>query len=421
MSPFTSSIPQPREVATLPSATAAPIGAKDRKPTSAKAWVAIARSLAPLVESEVPQAARDTIITPRVVQAWKDAGLYGVLLPEHLGGAGIDDVTYLEIAEEIARQDASAGWVYANHQTGTIFPGILLPEEAFRELIGPNGDGIACGSGSPTGPYGKAKRVEGGYLVQTGPRPFGSGSQYADRVVARVALVDDNDIPRLDDKGEPIVVFIWVDRKNVEWQHDWNASGLAGSGSGSYRVIPHVLEEKWMALETVHNFPDDPVFNQGFWQISGLHHSGIGLGLAKRILEEIAKSTHGRRRGTIPALDEYPLFQADFVRIESLYQSARAFVFDAYREVWSATIEGRLTEMHSIRVDQAALYLTRVLEDILSTASLWAGSDVIPKDGIFARLNANARVAMNHLLVGPQQAVHLAPPLLEEWRGHDGV
>lgn len=401
------------------STTAAPISARDRKPTSAREWVAIARSLAPLVESEVPQAAEDTIITPRVVQAWKDAGLYGVLLPKHLGGAGLDDVTYLEIAEEIARQDASAGWVYANHQTGTIFPGIVLGEEAFRELIGPNGAGIACGAGSPTGPYGTAKRVDGGYLVQTGPRPFGSGSQYAQRAVARVALVDDNDVPQLDDNGEPIVVFIWVDVKNVEWQHDWNASGLKGSGSGSYRVLPHVLEEKWMGLQTVHNFPNDPVFNQGFWQISGLHHCGVGLGLAKRVLEEIAKSTHGRRRGDLPAVDKFPLFQADFVRIESAYQAARAFVFDMYREVWDATIEGRLTEMHSMRIDQAALYLTRVLEDIVSTASLWAGSDVIPKEGIFARLNANARVAMNHLLVGPQQALHLAPQLLEEWRGHD--
>ena len=70
----------------------------DRAPDDAQKWVDVARALAPLVESEVPQATRDAIITTKVIQAWKDAGLYNVLLPKHLGGAGVDDVTYLLIA-----------------------------------------------------------------------------------------------------------------------------------------------------------------------------------------------------------------------------------------------------------------------------------------------------------------------------------
>jgi len=402
--------------------TQAPISAAHRPRFDAKQkWVDVARSLAPLVESEVEQASKDAIITPKVVQAWKDAGLYGVLLPTHLGGGGVDDVTYIEIAEEIARQDASAGWVYANHQTGTLFPAMLLSEATFRELLGPNSVGIACGAGSPSGPFGTAKRVEGGYLVQTGPRPFGSGSKYADRVVARVALVDDNDEMMIGDDGNPIVVYIWVDPSNVEWLNDWNPSGLEGTGSGSYRVKEHVLEEKWMGIDGAGKFTSDPVFAQGFWPVSALHHAGVGLGLAKRTLEEIAKSSRGRRRGDVPALDQYPLFQADFVRIESEYQAARAFVLDAFREVWDASIEGRVTELHTVRIEQAGLHLHRALDDIVSTAMLWAGSDVIPKDGIFARLNANARIAMNHLNMGPQQAAKIAPQVLAAWYDDDSA
>ena len=402
--------------------TEAAAGAAPRsRSDAARKWVDVARSLAPLVESEVPQASKDTIITPKVVQAWKDAGLYGVLLPTYFGGAGVDDVTYIEIAEEIARQDASAGWVYANHQTGTVFPGMLLDEETFRELLGPNGDGIACGAGQPGGPVGTAKRVDGGYLVQTGPRPFGSGSQYANRVVARVALVDDNDETMIGDDGNPLVVYIWVDPSKVEWLNDWNSSGLAGTGSGSYRVKEHVLEERWMGTDTKIKVTDAPVFAQGFRPVSSLHHAGVGLGLAKRTLEEISKSARGRRRGDVPALDRYPLFQADFARIESEYQAARLFVLDAFRQVWDATIEGRLTDLHVVRIEQANLHLHRALDDIVSTALLWAGSDVIPKDGIFARLNANARVAMNHLLVGPQQAAKIAPELLAAWQADDST
>lgn len=399
------------------SATDVPITGPARASDEAQKWVDIARSLAPLVESEVAQADEDKIISSKVIQAWKDAGLYGVLLPKHLGGAGLDDVTYLQIAEEISRQDAAAGWVYANHQTGTLFPGMLLPEEAFRELIGPHADGVACGSGAPQGAFGTAKPVEGGYLVQAPRRFFGSGSQRATRVVSRVALIDENDQMVLGDDGQPIIVFIWVDPKNVEWLHDWDPSGLAGTGSGSYLVKEHVLEAKWMALDPDYRgFPDDPVFAQGFAPVPTLHHVGTALGLAKRTLEEMVKSAHGRRRGDVPALDDYPLFQSDFVRIESRFQAARAFALDTYQAVWEAAAEHRVNELHLARLEQASINLFRALDEIISTASLWAGSDVIAKDGIFARLNKNARIVMNHLLVGPQEAVKIAPELLKEWQ-----
>ena len=235
-------------------------------------------------------------------------------------------------------------------------------------------------------------------------------------MVSRVALFDKDAHLLLGDDGEPVIVYIWVDPENVEWLYDWNPSGLPGTGSGSYRVKQHVLEEKWMALNDVEGFPDDPAFAQGFGAVPILHHVGLGLGLAKRAIEEMVKSARGRRRGDIPALDEYPLFRSEFVRIDSLYRSARAFALESYQELWDATAEHRQTDLHMMRVEQASLHLYRVLEDIVSTASLWAGSDVIAKDGIFARLNANARVSMAHLLVGPQQAVHISPELLKAWQ-----
>lgn len=399
--------------------TEPPINHARHDPAEARKWVEIARSLGPLVESEVAQAEKDGIITAKVVEAWKEAGLYGVMIPKHLGGAGVDDVTYLQISEEISRQDASAGWVYANHQTGTLFPGMLLREETFRELIGPNADGIACGSGAPGGVIGTAKPVDGGYLVKVGPRFFGSGSQHADRIVSQVHLIDDNGEKQIGEDGQPIVVMAWIDRKNVEWLNDWDPSGLLGTGSGSYLVKEHVLGAEWLALEDVAGFPNDPVFAQGFGAVPILHHVGLALGLGKRAIEEMVRSTRGRRRGEVPVLDEHPLFRAEFVRIESQFQAARAFAFDTYQALWEAAADQCVTDLHQARIEQASLFLYTALADIISTASLWAGSDVIARDGIFARLNANARVAMNHLLVSPHQAVHISPELLKQWQTDD--
>jgi indole-3-acetate monooxygenase len=386
---------------------------------AAQKWVAVARSLAPLVESEVPQSAKDTIITPKVVQAWKDAGLYKLLLPARLGGKGLDSVSYLQVAEEIARQDASAGWTYAIHEIGSLFPGILLTEDAYVELLGPNRDGIACGSAFGM-PPGTAKRVDGGYLVQSKPMPFGSGTQHADRVVSLLFLVDDNDDKVIGEDGNPVVLKAYIDRNQIEWLNNWNSAGLKGTGSGHYRVKEHVLDERWLS-SAAGDRATDPVFAQGFFAIVNLHHAGVALGVAKRAIEEVAKSAKGRRRGEVAALDEHPLFQHEFVRIDSEYQAARAFILQGYREMWEAATEGRVTELHTARIEQANLHLHRVLRDIVSTASLWAGSDAIPEDGVFARLNADTPIAVNHLLLSPHQAGKIAPQLLAAWQAESAV
>jgi alkylation response protein AidB-like acyl-CoA dehydrogenase len=380
----------------------------------AQKWVEVARSLAPLVESERQQGDEDTVVTAKLVQAWKDAGLYRLLQPSHHGGEGLDSVSYLRVAEEVSRQDASAGWVFGIHVIGTIFPGIVLPADSYRELIGPDANSTACGFAFGKVP-GTAKPVDGGYLVESEPMPFGSGTQRVDRVASALFLLDENGDKVLGEDGNPVVVNAYMDPENIEWLNNWHAAGLKASGSGHYRIKEHVLEAKWLS-----NAPGDrssgTIFGIGFFAVVHMHHSGVGLGVAKRAIEEIAKIAKGRRRGDVASLDEHPLFQYDFVRIDAEYRAARALVFEAYRELWDAASEGRVTELHGARVEQADLHLHRVLRDIVSTVSVWAGSEAIPEDGTIARLNADTSIALNHLLLSPHQAGKIAPQLLEAAR-----
>lgn len=384
-----------------------PTAAHPTPSEQAEKWVAVARSLAPLVESEVAQGAEDKIITSKVVQAWRDAGMYRLLIPRHLGGEGLDSATYIQVAEEVSRQDASAGWVYAIHTVGSLYPGILLPESSYLDIIGPDLDKIACGFAFGKVP-GTAKPVDGGYLVESEPMPFGSGTQHVDRVASMLYLLDSDGANVIGDDGNPVVINSYIDPQNIEWLHNWDPAGLQGSGSGHYRVKEHVLEEKWLSLAQGER-ASDPVFGQGPLPIAHMHHSSVGLGIAKRAIEELAKSTSGRRRGDIVSVDQNAVFQSEFVRIDAEYRSARALIMDAYREIWDAAVEGRVTDLHTARVHQADLHLHRVLKDIVSTASVWAGSDSIPRTSVFARLNADTSVALNHLLLSPHQASNIAP------------
>lgn len=378
-------------------------------------WVGLARSLQPLVEQELDQSQKDTIITSKVVQAWKDAGLYKAQLPEHLGGDGADNVTYIQIVEEVTRQDASAGWVFAVNTSGTRIAGSVMERDAFLELLGPNGDGIACGFANGM-PPGTAKKVEGGYIVKTDPMPFGSGTQHATRAATLLFLVDQNEEKVIGEDGNPVVLTAWADVRHVEWLNNWDASGLASTGSGHYLIKEHFLEDKWFATMDPTEISPEPVFQQGFWVPTMLTHIGVALGVAKRAIEEVAKLTEGRRRGAVPNLDEYPLFHYEFVRIESEYQAARAFSLQSCQDAWDAGVDGTFTDFHVARIDQANTHLHRVVNDIVSTARLWSGSAIIPKDGVLARLVADAQVVMAHVIADPQQFAKLAPELLALWR-----
>jgi alkylation response protein AidB-like acyl-CoA dehydrogenase len=373
--------------------------------------VAVARSLGGLVQSEAAQGDRDALVTAKVVQAWKDAGLYKLVRPVELGGEGLDSVSFLEVVEEISRQDAAAGWTYAIHTVGSLFPGLLLTAAAYRELLGPEGNGVACGFAFGKVP-GTARPVEGGYLVQSEPMPFGSGTQHADRVASMLFLLDENGENVIGDDGAPVVVNSYSDRRQVEWLNNWNAAGLKGTGSGHYRIKEHVLEEKWLSVAKGERV-SAPVYRQGFHAIVHLLHSGVALGVAKRALEELARSAKGRRRGDIAALDEHPIFQADFVRLDADYRAARALLFEAYRQIWDAAVEDRVVDLHTARVEQADLHLNRVLRELVSKVSVWAGSDAIPAGGIIARLNADTSVALNHLLLSPHQDAKIAPQIID--------
>jgi indole-3-acetate monooxygenase len=381
----------------------------------ARKWVDIARSLEHLVEEDREQARKDTVITPRVVRAWKDAGLYRAQLPVELGGDGLDYVSMILVMEEISRQDASAGWVFGVSASGTMLSGSLIPKEGFLDILGPDSNGLACGFANGK-PPGTARKVDGGYVLKSEPMPFGSATQHVDRVCCMAVIVDEEDQPIPGDDGQPVVRIMYPSVEHVEWLHNWTASGLASTGSGHYFVKEHVLEDRFVATDDTNTYYDYPAFQQGYMGPGYTSHVGAALGVAKRFIQEVAKVSVNKRRGIVPVLDEYPLFQYEFVRIEAEYQAARAFALKAYADSWAAAANGTFTDLHVSRIIQSSTHLHRVLESIVATSRLWAGSAVIPPDGVLARLNADAAVLMNHLLIDPQHYPEQAPALLALWR-----
>src|SRR5882672_3858211 len=99
-----------------------------------------ARALAPLIAREADEIERTRRLTPPVVAALIENGLYRALLPQSLGGVEAPPEAFMQMLEEIAKADASTAWCIG--QCGVCaMTAAYLDADAAREIFGPP-DGI---------------------------------------------------------------------------------------------------------------------------------------------------------------------------------------------------------------------------------------------------------------------------------------
>ena len=73
-------------------------------------WVERARSIAPVVEQYRDQSEQQRFMAQPIFEAIRGIGINGMLAPRAFGGPQADLLANLQVIEEIARQDGSAGW-----------------------------------------------------------------------------------------------------------------------------------------------------------------------------------------------------------------------------------------------------------------------------------------------------------------------
>src|SRR6202042_3992888 len=69
-----------------------------------------AKALAPLIAAEADEIEQTRRLTPKLVSALIENGLYKSLLPKSIGGFEAPPLVFMEMLEEIAKADASTAW-----------------------------------------------------------------------------------------------------------------------------------------------------------------------------------------------------------------------------------------------------------------------------------------------------------------------
>jgi 3-hydroxy-9,10-secoandrosta-1,3,5(10)-triene-9,17-dione monooxygenase len=178
-----------------------------------------ARAMVPALRARAAQAERDRVLPPETLAELHASGILRTLQPKRWGGMEFDFVAYVDFCYELARGCASTAWNFGNLQVHHWMLA-MYEERAQAEVWGEDPEAlIASGIAFPQG---RAKKVEGGYLIG-GKWNFSSCSNIAEWNMLAVTVRE----------GERPVDYRMCLLHKSQYQviDDWKVLGMRATGS----------------------------------------------------------------------------------------------------------------------------------------------------------------------------------------------
>ena len=378
-------------------------------PMAAADGVELARSLRSLVETEALAIEEASAITPGVVAAIEEAGLFKLTTPQAFGGAEAHPSTLLDVCEELSFADGSVGWAYAQNITVGAYGAYLAPEFGKRLAEARTAAGMFA-------PMGVATPVDGGYRVQ-GQYKFGSGSGHADYVGGAATVLKDGEPVVFPNGAPPILAFV-LPKERVVMKDNWDVMGLRGTGSVDFDIPEQEVDAGWcfplFGAETV---TGGPVYGLGALTFGVAGSVGWALGVTRRALHELAELAQGGRvrLGSLPLLQQ-ETFQRNYGFHHSALASCTQLAHKTFADILAACERGEDPEARSAFVRTAmadSAYITRVCKAAVTWAWETSGSAGIRNPSVLQRCFRDIYVGVGHQVFDDRNFVEQAKALLE--------
>ena len=341
-----------------------------------------ARMLGAAVEAAADEIERRRRLVPEVVDAIHRLRLARMFTPRSAGGDEVAPADAIAAIEEVSRHDLSVGWnLFVANAAALIAP--YLPPETAREVFGPPRALVAWGPPNDC----VLETAPGGFRVN-GRWAFASGCRHATWMGAHGHVAEPDGGKRRDANGDPIVLTVLFPAGKAVLLDDWNAIGMRGTGSESYRVDDLFVPESRSGRRGDPSLRREPgplyAFTMQSLYAAGV--AGVALGAARAMLDALIdlaarKTPRGLRR-----LADRPAAQADVARAEAQLGAARAYLMDTL-----ATVHGRGAADRPIdipdraRVRLAATHAIHAAVAVARRAWIDAGVDAIFPGGPFER------------------------------------
>jgi indole-3-acetate monooxygenase len=345
-------------------------------------WLARARVVAPVVAGAAERIERDRELPEDVVAALHDAQLFRMLLPRWCDGGELEPARYLEVVEEIAKQDASTAWCIGQ-ASGTAMAAAYLEPEVARAIFADPRAVVASGPSNGT-----AVAVEGGFRV-SGTWLFASGSKHATWLGGHCFVQGPDGAPRLDQNGNPLERTVLFPKDRARFTDIWHVMGLNGTGSDQYGVQDLFVPEAYSYTRNAEadRREQGPLYRFTIFQMHGVAFAGVALGIARATLDAfVALAKQKSPRTATYVLRENAVIQAQVGLSEAKLQSARAFLQQTLRELCEiATTSERFTLDQRARFRMAATFATHQARDVVDAAYHAAGATAVFRSNPFER------------------------------------
>lgn len=353
-----------------------------------------ARDLRELIEAEADQVEKSLGMTPAIVDALVESGLFRLLVPETLGGFEADPSTILDVCEELSFADGSVGWSYAQNTTVMAYSAYLDPELALPLVR----SRAAAGQFGPLGSVNK----EGDSFRVSGHFQFGSGCGHSEFMGGAGMETHDGAMPEFVD-GLPLIRAFIVPADRVAFKGNWDVMGLSGTGSFDFEV-PEQMVPAGMTFSIFETEPRSggALYGLGPVPLGTISSVAWALGVAERALSEIVKIVKaGRTRmGSTPAREQQ-IFQRDFGAHSMALKAARLLAHESYGSTVEAIRRGESKEDLMARVREtraAASYVTEVSKAAVTFAYEASGSHGLRNPSLLQRCFRDMYVGAAHLV-----------------------
>ena len=336
-------------------------------------------------------------LPPDLVAALVATGVFRTWVPARYGGRECDLRTGLDAIELASYHDGSTGWCVMIGVSSSLLAGRLSPDWA-EQVFGDPG-AILGGYAMPAG---TARPVAGGLRV-SGRWSWGSGTSHCTWIGGGARLVDaaGAPAPRADGLRAPFVLF---DRADVEVLDTWHVAGLKGTASNDYVVRDaFVPEGRWGEFLGAAAVCDGPLYRFSFTGALALGTAAVGLGLARRAVDELVAIGGKIPSGSGRSLAERPTVQAEIATAEATLRSARAFLHEVVDDAWEASRRGERPAVEQRRLLRlAATHAMAQAARAVDLCYTAGGGSSIWETSPLQRCFRDVHVATQHGMVAPR-------------------
>jgi alkylation response protein AidB-like acyl-CoA dehydrogenase len=346
-----------------------------------------AKRVAALASEHADYGDKNGRLAEPVVDALHREGLFGMWVPKALKGSELDPLSSLQVIENLAYGDPSAGWVLMAAALAIGTGGAYLDDAAVKQLFGGTRMPVIAGQGTRPG----TAIPEKGGLRLSGSWSFASGIKHGTHIHT-LGLIQGTNEAR---------IFVLPVEQATLLNDSWDVMGLRATGSIDYKIDGALVPETYThAALTETPKRGGALYTLGIVGFACMCHSGWACGIGRRLLDELAANVRARggRAGTQSTSES---FLEQYAQAEGTYRAARALVYETWRDVWSTVERGDKASVRQHTLLRLAMaHVTWAAHDVAAFVYKSAGTTGL-RAGTIQRLFRDMHAGTQHLVASP--------------------